>query len=65
MSDEELIKLAAPVDAGAASWNGREFPVEDGYVSVPRAAIDDLAPHGFSLPKSKKGKGGDGEQAGA
>lgn len=56
MSEEELIKLAAPEDASAASWNGKEFPVQDGLVSVPRAAMDDLLPHGFSLPKPRKPK---------
>lgn len=56
MSDEELIQLAAPDGVDSASWNGNEYQVEDGLVSVPREAIDDLAPHGFGLPKAKKAK---------
>lgn len=56
MSDEELIQLAAPEGAGSVSWNGNEYLVEDGVVSVPRGAIDGLAPHGFTLPKAKKVK---------
>jgi len=56
MSEEELITLVAPAAASAASWNGREFLVEDGVVSVPRGAIDELSAHGYSLPKPKKAK---------
>ncbi|MDE2426912.1 MAG: hypothetical protein KGO96_13510 [Elusimicrobia bacterium] len=56
---EELIKLDAPEDAGSVSWGGVEYPVEGGSVQVPPAAVADLASHGFSLPKPRKGKSAD------
>lgn len=58
MSDE-LIKLDAPEDAGSVSWGGVVYAVENGSVQVPVAAIADLACHGFSLPKPRKGKPSD------
>ena len=48
--------LDAPDGAGLVSWGGNEYAVENGSVQVPAEAIADLLPHGFSLPKPKKGK---------
>ena len=60
MSDQ-TVKLAAPDDVSFASWNGQEFAVEDGLVTVPSEAADALAEHGFTVPKAKKaGKSGEG-----
>ncbi|MDE1919047.1 MAG: hypothetical protein KGH96_23650 [Sphingomonadales bacterium] len=53
---DELIKLDAPEGAELVSWGGVEYAVENGSVQVPAAAIGDLASHGFSLPKPRKGK---------
>jgi hypothetical protein len=54
MTDQ--VKLDAPADAAQVSWKGEEFTVEGGSVSVPTEAVADLAAHGFSIPKTRKGK---------
>lgn len=52
---DDLIKMDAPDGASFVSWGGVEYPVEDGSVLVPAGAVADLGPHGFTLPKPKKG----------
>jgi hypothetical protein len=49
----DLVKLNAPEDAGSVSFAGVEYPVADGSVSVPAEAVDVLASHGYTIPKSR------------
>jgi hypothetical protein len=53
--DPDLTKLVAPDGAGSVTFAGKEYPVEDGAVSVPHAAVAHLHAHGYHRPKTKKG----------
>lgn len=42
--------LLAPDHITAASVNGEQYPVVDGYIEVPKAHAHELLSVGFSLP---------------
>lgn len=50
----DLFKLNAPDGAGSASFDGVEYLVENGSISVPAEAIEPLAAFGFEAPKPKR-----------
>ena len=49
-----MIALKAPPGITSVSVEGTEYPIENGVVEVPEAAVESLRAHGFRLPRSEK-----------
>lgn len=46
-----MVKLHAPAGHTGCSFDGDEYDVEDGMVSVPQKAVAHLVSHGFATTK--------------
>lgn len=46
-----MVKLHAPATHSSCSFDGDEYKVEDGMVTVPSKAVSHLVSHGFSTTK--------------
>lgn len=63
---DNMVKMKAPEGSSGCSHEGISYQAKDGIVEVPRAAVEALKSHGFTLyteaapalvEKEKKGRG--------
>lgn len=53
-SNMDMVKLKAPANAGGVCWDGVEYPVKGGTVSVPVDAAETLRAQGYVQPSDAK-----------
>jgi len=56
----DMVKLKGPKDAASVTFEGQQYPVKNGMVEVPDAAVDLLTggKHGWAVANDKHEKAG-------